>query len=141
MANYSATVRTNYFSVKDETAFRNLIEASRAAEDQLNLFEQNQEDGNMKFGFGCQSYILGAPDPSDNNSLNTEYLYECLQGLVPDDDAIIITEIGSEKLRYVTAFSTVITKDKIQTIDISTIALDLARKLLNNPDYYTKMDY
>ena len=141
MANYNATVRTNYFSVNDETALRNLIKASRAAEDQLSLFERKQDDGTTKFGFGCQSHILGAPDPNDSNKLNTEYLWECLQGLVADDDAVIVTEIGNEKLRHITAFSIVITKKEIQTIDISTTAVDLARKLLNNPNYCTEMDY
>ena len=141
MANYYATIRTNYFSVKDETAFRKLIEETQAGEGEVHLFEQKQKDGTIKFGFGCQSYLAGISNSDGDDILCTDMLYERLQELVADDDAIIITEVGYEKLRYLVAFSIVITKDSIKSIDIVPMAVNLAKELLNNPAYKTQMDY
>ena len=48
MANYSATIRTNYFSVKDPTALRELID-SVEAEDTVSLFMTKLPDGSMQY--------------------------------------------------------------------------------------------
>jgi len=140
MANYYATIRTNYFSVKDETAFRELIQ-SVTAEDEVHIFEQPQSDGGKKFGFGCCGSIGGIANPDDEDHPDLDVFLEALQKLVCEKDAIILTEVGSEKLRYVMGLSTVITHAKIQYVDIRSIALEVAQKSLGNPDYTTQMDY
>ena len=110
MANYSATIRTNYFSVKDPTALRELID-SVEAEDTVSLFMTKLPDGSMQYGFGCYGSLFG------------------------------IQEVGYEKLRYVVGCCTVITSTKMQHIDIQQQALELAAKLLNRPNYNTRLDY
>ena len=103
MANYEATVRTNYFSVKNPTALKELID-SIEAEDTVSLFTHELPDGSMQY-------------------------------------AILIFEIGYEKLRYVVGCCTVITSTDMQCVDIRQQALDLAAKLLNSPNYNTRLDY
>ena len=133
MANYSATIRTNYFSVKDPTALRELID-SVEAEDTVSLFMTKLPDGSMQYGFGCYGSLFGIQDSLDA-------FYEALQELVCENDAILIFEVGYEKLRYVVGCCTVIASTKMQHIDIQQQALELAAKLLNRPNYNTRLDY
>lgn len=143
MADYNEKYLTNYFSVTDEMKFKNLIEAC-VAEDEIEIFEAEQADGSVKYGFGCLKIIHGIPpeDGGDNDceeSIDT--LYTCLQKLLPPGEAIIVTQIGWEKLNYFTACCTVITCDGIQSIDARDEAVKLAGKMLNNPCFKTEMDY
>jgi len=139
MANYYATIRTNYFSVKDENAFRELMQ-SVCAEDDVHVFERPQPDGRKKHGFGCYGNIYGIPYENDFDGGRNRFL-NALQNLVCEDDAIIMTEVGNEKLRYVIGFSIVITSKEIQSISIPDKALHLAQKILRNKNYQTQMDY
>lgn len=61
MANYEATVRTNYFSVKNPTALKELID-SIEAEDTVSLFTHELPDGSMQYGFGCYGSLFGIQD-------------------------------------------------------------------------------
>jgi len=142
MANYDATIRTNYFAVKDAGEFRKLIH-SVSAEDEVHIFEQAQPDGSKKLGFGCYGNIYGIPvkPDEDDSEPDINCFYNGLQRLVRGDDAIIITEVGSEKLRYAIGCSTVITSKEIQCVSIPDDALHLAQKLLGNKDFQTQMDY
>jgi hypothetical protein len=64
-----------------------------------------------------------------------------LQGILPDGEVIIVTEIGNEKMRYLIWIASVITNNKVEHVNLSDLALDKAREMLSNPDYYTQMDY
>ena len=136
MANYEATVRTNFFSVKNPTALKELID-SIEAEDTVSLFTHELPDGSMQYGFGCYGSLFGIQDNEDG----LHAFYEALQKLVCENDAILIFEIGYEKLRYVVGCCTVITSTDMQCVDIRQQALDLAAKLLNSPNYNTRLDY
>lgn len=143
MANYYATIRTNYFSVKEESAFRKLMD-SVCTEDEIYVFESPQSDGSTKFGFGCYGAINGIWVETDDEFYCDEGIdsfFGQLQQLVCADDAIIITEIGNEKLRYVVGFCTVITSKEIRSISISEAAICAAKELLRNQDFQTQMDY
>lgn len=142
MANYCATIRTNYFSVKDEVRFRELMQ-SVSAEDEVHIFEQPQSDGSKKLGFGCYGSIYGIPaGPDEDDSENDmDCFLDALQKLVCEDDVIIMTEVGNEKLRYVIGCSTVITSKEILGVGIPDKALHLAQELLGNKDFQTQMDY
>ena len=142
MANYYATIRTNYFTVKDETKFREVVD-SCIAEDELHIFEDTLPDGRKLFGFGCYGSIYGIPpgDDEDDDDNSLDAFYDALQEVLPEDEAIIITEIGWEKLRYLIGCCTVITKNDIQFIDVRAKAIDLARSMLKNDAFQTQMDY
>lgn len=142
MANYCATIRTNYFSIKNENAFRELMQ-SVSAEDEVHIFEQPQSDGSKKFGFGCYGNIYGitAGSDEDDSEDDMDCFLDALQNLVCEDDAIIMTEVGNEKLRYVIGCCTVITSKEIRGVNIPDKALHLAQESLGNKHYRTQMDY
>lgn len=144
MANYMGTIRTNYFAVKDEAAFRSIVD-SCAAEDTVHIFEIQQDDGSTKFGFGCQGSIYGITSDSDNEEIQFDTdisdFYMELQKIVADDDAIMVTEIGYEKLRYLIGYCTIITSKCITGVDLEYEALKRTRRVLKNKHFTTKNYY
>ena len=151
MANYYCKTRTNYFSVTDLEKFKQII-ASCIGEEEIVIIDEEQEDGSIKYGFYCEGSVEGLPekeDGTDNTEDFDEYDYdynydafcEALQQILPDNDVIIITEVGSEKMRYLTGLCSVITRNEYKCINITDEAVKLARILLNNPAFTTQMDY
>jgi len=139
MANYYAFIRTNYFSVTDESKFLEIID-SCLSEDKLKVFTSG--DKPKLFGFGCYGSIYGIPINGDDlEEVDIDAFYEALQNILADDDVIIITEIGYEKLRYLLAHCTIITKMEIRFVDLRDQAMNMACEMLDNPDFTTKMDY
>ena len=151
MANYESTMRTNYFKVKDEEKFKALMDTVSAVD--MHLFEDTTSDGAKLFGFGCYGCISGVPMDTDGNYVevsvdnNDDYDYDYdvflveLQKHVAEDDAIIITEAGYEKLRYVNGSSIVITSKEIKYLDITNLAFIEAKKMLNNEKWETQTEY
>ena len=154
MADYYAKVRTNYFSVTDEDKFHRLMEMYASNGDRVEVFsEKSAGDEPTKFGFYCDGSILGllAPhgdeEPEDLNygacddEHDMDLFYKFLQKLVTKDDAVIITEVGSEKMCYLFGVCVIITQSEIRVLDLQGMAMTEARVMLNNPDYTTQMDY
>jgi len=136
MANYYSYVRTNYFHVKDAESFRKFIaNISSTEQDKVELLEEKDENGNLIFAFGCQ----GQPAYPEDESY--EGITEALSELVADDDAIIITEIGHEKLCYLVGEARVITARGEKFVSISDLAIQTAREILNMPEWNTKNEY
>ena len=138
MAHYNATTRTNYFSVKDEVRFREIMRLVEAEED-VEVFEQ-VEEGVQKFGFGCCGIIYGI-FKENTGIFDMDELFLALQEVLCEGDAVIIMETGYEKLRYIVGSCIVITYTDIQVIDMQNQALEAARDMLSNPDFCTQMDY
>lgn len=143
MANYECTVRTNYFHVKDEEAFRKLMEGI-VSEYGIELFEKNDPEGEKLFGFGSYGSLYGICEDSeedDDEYDEKEVLYQKLQSCVTEDDAVIILTAGNEHLRYVTGDAVCITHDKIEYLDLTCLAVAKAAEMLNNPLYSTVCEY
>ena len=73
MANYECAVRTNYFHVKDEIAFKELMGKVVCSEDGLDIFERKDEKGMTMYGFGCYSSIMGIATEGEDKD---EYSYD-----------------------------------------------------------------
>lgn len=146
MANYNCTIRTNYFHVKDEDAFKALMARVYGEEDAVQLFEDKDEQGRPVFGFGSYGGIAGVKnamcdeDDDLDESAYDEFIDE-LKKLVAEDDAIIILESGNEKLRYITGQAHIITSTEERFLDITKIAAQQAALMLQNPNYTTKCEY
>ena len=139
MANYYCTVRTNYFHVKNEEQFKKLMERVYGYEDSVDLWEDRDAEGNIVFGFGAYTGILGVEIEDDEYSYD-EFV-KGLQNCVADDDAIIIMEAGNEKLRYVVGSALVITSQSYEYLDIAELAAMKAAEMLANPEWSTRCDY
>lgn len=148
MANYCCTIRTNYFHVKDEAAFRALMERVYGSEDSVDLWERPDAEGNIVFGFGCYGGIAGLrnaqEDSKEAEDLDDTAYDEFIDGLqkcVADNDAIIILEVGNEKLSYVIGSATIITSKDVHGLDITNLAVSEAAAILNTPAYTTRCEY
>lgn len=148
MANYTCAIRTNYFRVKDEDAFRNLMGRVCGDDDQVELWEETDKDGTHRFGFGCYGGITGVvsadydPDADDDDDTNYYRFIDELQACVAEDDAIIILETGNEKLRYLVGTAEIITASDYKVCSLTEMARTTAAAMLGKPGKWTtKMDY
>lgn len=156
MANYYSMCRTNYFSVTNEARFREIINKC-SGEDECVLIQC--EEDKSKFGFYCECNLTGLFESTNESACEAcedKACYDCgyvdydgafdnllkeLQKILPVGEAIIITEVGNEKMRYLSGFCTIITKDKISWLDLRDLALKKARRMLRNPSFTTQMEY
>jgi len=145
MANYNAFTRSNYFRVTDEKRMKELVDSCACGEDELHLFVRDESEGSKTFGFGCYGSISGLEVPSEDSDEEPEVEYDFfiteLQKILYDGDAIIITEIGYEKLRYLIGYSIIITKTESRCVDLDNEALGIAKKMLGNPAFTTVTEY
>lgn len=147
MSNYYGKVRTNYFSVTDENALRDIISRVRGSEDTVELHMEQASNGEKKFMFLCGSEILGFPETDENGEVyeDCDYSFDdftaSLQKILPENEAIIITEVGSEKMRYLSGYVTVITQNEVAYGNLRNLGIEIARRLLNNESWDTKNEY
>ena len=150
MANYYGMTRTNCFKVTDPERLKKIINNVYCCEDAMELHERRDENGDTSYVFCGYGTIEGLThDWETSNNEDREFIDDAdfdiftdeLQKIVAPNDAIIITEIGNEQLRYLTAFSTVITKEGVYYIDLGHASVEVAKKSLNNPKWKTKMEY
>lgn len=145
MANYCCATRTNYFHVKDPEAFQRFMDGVVSCEDSVSVWSETDRDGDLVFGFGCYSPILGVKPEDADQDADFDYDYdEFVNGLadhVAEDDAIIILESGNEKLRYLVGSAMVITSKQSEYLDIATVAAEAAAEMLKNPSWKTRVAY
>lgn len=145
MAEYNCTVRTNYFRVKNPDTFRDFMAHVQGNESPIELWENTDDSGHPVFGFGCYGSIFGYVEDADEEDEDADIAYDtfidALSCHVAEDDAIIIFEAGNEKLRYVVGSATVITNKDVKYLNVQRLAVEMAGKLLNNPDFDTECEY
>ena len=142
MANYNCVVRTNYFHVKDVEAFKRMMDQVVGSEDEVSLWEENDQEENPIFAFGCYGGIAGLPNESDDEIDDDSYnrFTDELQKCVAENDAVIIMESGHEKIRYVTGSAFIITSNATKYLDVETLALEATEKMVGT-EFVTRMDY
>lgn len=144
MANYCCTIRMNYFHVKDEDSFRNLMSRVYGCEDSVELWEEKDKNGKTVFGFGVYGGISGLRD-TDTDDIDDDSSYDDfidrLQESVAEDDAIIIFEAGSEKMRYIVGSATIITSSVVKYMSITDLAVAQAAEMIGNSMWGTKCEY
>lgn len=140
MANYECAIRTNYFHVTDETAFKEFMEKVVCSEDDLNIFEASDEKGETIYGFGCCSSIMGIATEGEDEYSYDKFI-DGLQKIIESNDAIIIFEAGHEKLRSMGMYADIITSKDHDTLDLSRIAVESAKNMLKNSDWETRYTY
>jgi len=146
LANYLCSVRTNYFHVKNPDLFRKFMERVYGTEDSVELWERKDGQGLPIFGFGSYGAIGGVRNTAEDTESEAdetdydEFVSE-LQQHVREDDAVIILEAGSEKLRYIVGSVEIITSTDWDHLDIADLAKRRAAVLLNNPTWHTTCEY
>ena len=140
MANYECAVRTNYFHVKDEFAFKEFMGKVVCTEDDFDIFESSDEKGETIYGFGCYGGIMGiATDGEDEYSYDK--FVDGLQKIIESNDAIIIFEAGHEKLRSIGMYADIITSEGYNMLNLEHMAVESAKNMLTNLDWETECTY
>ena len=142
MATYGGITRTNYFRVIDPKKLEKIISMVDVDWNELKSWTHEAE-GITYYAFGGYCTIYGMQTEEFAEGLSyADYDAFCkaLQEVVYPGDAIIITEVGNENLRYLKAFSTVITHDHVEIVWLQDEALACARRLLGQLDYSPQMD-
>ena len=132
MANYYGFTRTNYFAVKDEEKFRQVVASCQASKENPEVWEE-AVDGQTLFAFGCYGSLSGLPCGDEED-------YECDLGAFHSALQQVVAD-GHAKLRYLVGDCTVITSQEITYTNLSDIGLAKARQLLKNPQYNPVMEY
>lgn len=146
MATYECAIRTNYFRVTDEDAFRNLMSRVYGNTESVAVFEKTDASNVKRFGFGCYGGISGLKNSADEDDdecdeSSYEQFIDQLQVLLPEDEAVILQESGHEKLNYIIGGATIITKNKIKALDITFLAKQAAASILNIQNWTTQLQY
>lgn len=142
MANYYAKSRTNYFRVTDEARYAELFQNLCTCGDCVDDFTKVVDGVTIHAfgGYGSIEYVIPATEDEDEEN-NFDLFLEELQKILPADDAFILMECGNEKLRYLTAFAIIATKDKVEYVDLSTNAVNKAAEMLGIEDFETRLEY
>lgn len=146
MANYCCTYRTNYFKVKDNEKFKEFM--THVYAEDLEVFHKKDENGNELYGFGgyggISGYFNNENEYEDSDEAWDNAYDNFIDGLakqVAEDDAILLFEVGNEKLRYVVGSVSVITSKGYEYRDITNVGVEIAKQMLNNPNYNTQCTY
>lgn len=134
MANYYATTRSNYFRVKDETAFKAWCDElhlewwEKHFDGQEGVFYAITADTGDCNGWPTWRNAEDSEDPDATDDQEVDVTAELAGHLDPRDAAILI-EIGSEKLRYLSGYATAVAADgRSHTISLSNIAEAAAKE-------------
>ena len=127
MANFEEKVTSNFFKVKDSKLFINEIE-----EKQIECFFERKYNDNERFAIVSYDGLVAV----DAYGEDFEYddFIKLIQNHIYDDEIVVIKSIGNEKLRYLTADATIVSKEKVEYIEFGKI---IKNKLINeyNLDY------
>jgi len=141
MANYESKCRTNYFAITDKEKFANIIK-NLSGDGEIAFYEHDTDKG--KYMFYCDGVLNGykiTPDENDGSNKAVAKMIAELQQILPDGEAIILIESGSEKVNLISCVATIITNTDVQYINLSEAAIAKASEMLGNPDYTTEMEY
>lgn len=142
MANYDSVVRTNYFHVKDEEKFKELM-SQVYGDDDIHIWTKKDNTGSTIFAFGCYGGIYGKKQGTYDETNEGEYeaFLADLQKCVAEDDAIILIEVGNEKLRYLNGIGSIITHKEFSCVSLEEFAVMTACEMLKNDNWHTDMTY
>ena len=142
MANYYSCSRTNYFRVTDEEKYKRLFANLVGGEDDVHDFSK-EKDGVTYHAFGAYGSIDYAVPFGDEGDYDYDFdiFLKELQAILPEKEAFIYMESGHEKLRYITGLSIIVTKDKIESVNICTDALNRAKEMLGDAEFSSDLCY
>lgn len=147
MADYTCSVRTNYFRVTDEEKYKEIFSQLFGGNEEKVFDLTKEKNGKIYHGFGAYESV-GCKLQDCDPEYCIFYGYQCfssflsdLQKILPEDEAFIYTEIGNEELDYLNAYSIVLTKDNSSMVDLRRSAIMKAREMLGNEDFSTETSF
>jgi len=138
MANYNGMARTNYFRIKSEKEFIDAV-AGLTGECGIETSVETK-DGKLYGWFGSYSSIDYCVN-EDECEYDMDKFIEKMQKVIADDDAMLLTEVGNEKLRYLVGVCTIVTAKEVKYVDLEYTSIGIAKEMLGNSDWETKNSY
>lgn len=131
---------TNVFRTSDAEKLHDIVE--RIA---LNNYEEAQVSpvGDRGYRITGRGDIWALIPPGEEREdvdldCDQDSVYMALQEILPEGEAIILSVIGSDGRADVYADCVVITNDNIEYCTMETMATNMARQMLGNPEYRPK---
>lgn len=103
---YYGKMRTNWFTITDKQRLLDLVEKLEG--EGLKIRRKNNSVCITCLG---QIYF-------DERDISDSDFYVHMQSIIAEDDAMVVTEIGSEGTRYFCAYADIITRKDITYIDL-----------------------
>jgi len=141
MGCYRGMVRSNYFAVTDELAFKTVIGLLALDEDATAHAHSQEIDGVKKFAFTGDGAVRGFISDEDPDECDIDAFLHALQRIVAPGDAALVIEIGFDSLRYFNAFTYIVTENQLECVDLPEVTLETTRKMLGNPEFTTVAEY
>ena len=116
MANFEEKVTSNFFKVKDPKLFINEIE-----EKEIECFFERKYNDNERFAIVSYDGLITEDFEYDD-------FIELIQNHIYDDEIVVIKSIVNEGLRYLNADATIVSKEKVEYIELGKI---IKNKLIN----------
>lgn len=157
MANTIMKTTTNYFHVKDEQKFIDLIGRLITDGDAVEYGKATDEKGVAMYYFcydgcidgielcnnGCLEDGMKCSDCSkcddcedcDDREVSWGAFLQELSTVIADGDAAVITTVLYEKLRYIQAYGEIVTSTGVEGITLSDLLLEKGREMLKNPKW------
>lgn len=138
MANYYSKTRTNTFEVTNEDSFRNACENLRSdGGDELEIITKKNDNNTVSVILACEgSLITVNPDDDDDYNDDITEFYKAVQPLLAENSAMIVTTIGYEKLRYLTAYADIVTSSSIESINLENAVESTVQDMLSDSKWH-----
>lgn len=140
MSEYGAACRTNWFHVTDPERLRRLIASVRTLQgNPIMLWKSKDKLQRDVYAFGGYGTIADVYSCASENEDDFEYgpFITDLSEILTDDEAVVISEIGNDKLQYIVAYAVVVTKYEIRTVDLFNASVQEAEEMLCEAMYAT----
>ena len=139
MSEYGAACRTNWFRVTDPERLRRIIARAETLQgNPIMLWKSKDKQQRDVYAFGCYGTIdVYEYDTDDDDDYEYSSFIADLSEILPDDEAIVISEIENEKLQYLVAYTIVVTKYEIRTVDLFNTSVQEAEEMLCDTKYAT----
>lgn len=145
MATAIEKMRTNYIKFADKSVFekfKNIVNNVCISEDDgAKVYTKDTNDGLIHAMFCANGAILGYSDDSEDPEYDYDAFVHDLQTVIPDGEALLIYTVGFEKLRYVYGDCDVVTNKEWKNVSLEDTALEIAKQLLNDPEWTTQSSY
>ena len=135
MSNYNSVVRTNYFKVKKDEEFLDFFKKISSENGKPRLWSRENK-GKREYAFGSVGELYYDGMPLHDSDFATH-----MQKMIPENEAVVLEEIGNEKLRYLNASAIIITSNDYAGMDFLDVLIGKAKSILQDDSFTCDMEY
>ena len=135
MSTYHSITRTNYFKVKDRETFLEFFQKVSTESGIPHLWSRDN-NGEIEYAFGSEGEFYYEGTPLHDSDFATQ-----MQKVIPENEAVVLEEIGNEKLRYLNASAIIITSNDCVRMDFLDVLIGKTKSILQDDSFACDMEY